>query len=527
MARCPVVIGVWIAGVWAVGCGCPRFDEMVVSDPGGLGRAVDRQTVHRAIADFERWTGEVGVCVPAVEFVEEIDGGRFSGRYRGPRNAIEQLPDAGYSITIHELCHAADHQLGWISNDRPELFPVGHVDPVGYPTRYSQEHESLARICQFGPQGLDLQRLVEDRCGLSLKHPGQDLVLNQIYGAARIPEGGVPPGRLSLDMVRLSALVGDEAVLDVASGENWVWVLTLRDAGAPVAERLEPALTPQTMRLTAVDPVTLRVVSVAVLAREVDGDRAPLVQLVDADGEAALLLDTLGANATTVWTLDERTLLPSSPVVLSGRVGEGLDRLLAARVDGDLVVYQGLQTDGFPAIDSVESDWLVVDPQTGDHYREHPLLDYLRDPPRGGRLRWVAAGGEGVQLGLEGPPRLEYLGPPDQQASAALVAQWSSSTGRARVTDVVRALFRRSLGTLAGGEVLGQWGDADAADGLDPARGMVALDPQTGRWYLPDDLCASDAVFFGARRVMHAGGTTVVFADGTAGPVLVRVDTED
>ena len=238
-ARALVRVSLLVVALWASGCRCPSFSRMIVTDPDGVATSTDITNLSRAIAHFERWSGWRTVCVPELQVRPELREGAVIGLYQGPHQPIQIASMAGHDTAIHEMCHAADERLGWVSRENPELFPVSHVDSVIYRTRGSQIRESFARTCESGPQGRSLMRAIEERCGVPLEHPGHQLVLDMVFEEAR-PE--LEPARLSelsVRDLRVDHIVGrDSQLVDVASGGRLLWIVLrdpdpLREAGNP------------------------------------------------------------------------------------------------------------------------------------------------------------------------------------------------------------------------------------------------------------------------------------------------------
>ncbi len=535
------------------GCRCPDFSDMDLVDPGRIGSPFDRVHARRAFADFAAWTGEPGMCVPGVELVPELEGGRFLGLYQGPRDRILQVPGAGHTITVHELCHAADERLGWISNDHPELLPVGHIDPVGYPSRYSQEHESFARICEQGPRALDLQQLVSAQCGVALEHPAQRFVLDQVYPRWRGPGpgDGATLGSLALPSRTLVSLLGEvardpERVLDVASDDRHVWVLTVQAPPAPDPERLGPAVAPGLRSLWAIDPERLAVVGVhhaPWAATAPDGSHRRLA-LADAVDAPALLVETHlapdGAATLSTWALGA----PGAPPVAQlaavegpGLVSGGLRSLhlpagLLTRVVATAQAPVPMPDAGLDAADEGATEvagapspgtWVLVDPSGGvelGNADSDGILGAVSAPLWGGRVTRLSARAGGAQLTvIDRAPRAG-------SAAHAARRDWATGAPAAERVDLRRALLRASEGLLPDGAVLGRWADGDGWDGLSGLGGLVVASPEATTWHLPADACDGTGAPLTVRRVLSVGDSAVLWGEGEAGLVLVRVERD-
>lgn len=517
---------------------------MTVEDRRGLGTALDRLHTRRAILDFARWTGDPGVCVPAVEVVEKIEEGRFLGVYQGPREPILQVPAAGHGITVHELCHAADEQHGWLSNTHKALMPVGHIDPVGYPSRYAQEHESFARICETGPTGLDLQQLVEQRCGLTLEHPAQRLVLREIYAAQATEREPGAGGRLVLVERSLASLVGRAEVVDVASDDEQVWILTRESAGEADPEHLSNALLAGAERISlwSVDPEALALRGVHHIVRDV-GEQGMVrrMALADAvDGRALLIESTLVDDVpgpARLWRLEG----PGEAPVLVGETGAELGLVsgpLRTFVDDAHVYTHVVPASGpvVPLLDdaeagsegevseawaAVEGDWVAValpDLELDDTV----LLEALQDPLWRGVVTRISARAGGAQYTVSAPPSVN-----ERRAleNTALMV-WTDDRLAAERVDLRRAMLRQALAVLPGEQVLGRWGDTGLWDGLDALGGLVVGEPERRVWFLPDDACAQRGGPLLVERAMEVEGAAVLLARDDGGAVLVRVELE-
>lgn len=540
--RCCLAAGLVLEGA---GCGCPPFAEMTVEDRRGLGTPLDRLHTRRAILDFARWTGDPGVCVPAVEVVDQIEDGRFLGVYQGPRQPILQVPAAGHGITVHELCHAADEQHGWLSNEHKALMPVGHIDPVGYPSRYAQEHESFARICETGPTGLDLQQLVEERCGIELEHPAQRLVLREIYASESAElDAGRAAGRLELVARSVEALVGGDEVVDVASDDEQIWILTRAGAGGADPELLASAALAGAERLSlwAVDPASLVLRGVHHLVQDPGETRiVRRMALADAvDGRALLVESTLVDDApgpARVWRLDA----PGAAPVLLGQSAEALGLVsgpLRSFVD-DAHLYTHVVPGAGPVVPlldeaepggdaevsetwaAVEGDWVAL-ALPGLEVDDTALLESLQDPLWMGVVTRISARAGGAQYTVSAPPSVN-----ERRAleNTALMV-WTDDREAAERVDLRRALLRQSLAVLPGNTVLGRWGDTGLWDGLDALGGLVVGEPEERTWFLPDDACTGQGRSLQVDRAMEVDGAALLLARDEGGPVLVRVELE-
>ncbi len=515
--------------LWLVGCGCPRFDEMDFEDPDGLALTSDRADAFSAIADFARWTGEDGVCVPGVQVAEELSGGMAVGTYRGPRLNILQVPGAGYSTVVHELCHAIDQQNGWLSNDHPEVFPVSHVDPILYPHRAIQVQESFARVCEFGPQGVDLQTILEDQCGVRLEHPGQRLVFDEIYtevSPARKPQ---EPGRIALEDVSVGALTGGGSLVDVASGARWIWLLTYGQPADVDGQHLDAAVDEYTWTVRAYDPDSWMLQATHHFQRDPAGDAdfVSTFRLVDAVGEAPLLFESAGAAPARVWALNEDTGELDFLVDTTESLGAAPQSLLSVRQGDELVVYRSearpLRERGTEAADNtvLPVGWVSVDLDSGDLTIDTPLIRALNEVLAAGAIDTLSATAQGVQLTTEGGIEGDY-----SASFQPTVQQWSGEDAAMQKLDHKAAMLGWWHGTLPGGEQVGVLLDGDYWNATRAVGGPVAYDPADRTWFVDDGVCAGSTPYLDPYRMMHVDDDGVMLMSTISGVLLVRVQLD-
>ncbi|MFN7144683.1 MAG: hypothetical protein ACK4YP_12985 [Myxococcota bacterium] len=193
-------------------CACPDYGDMRVEDPLGIASAEQVTAAERAIADFAAWTTVEGVCVPSVDFVEDVGTEGADGAYVRPRYPIEVEPLPAhhvYDLVLHELCHAWDTDQGRPSEGLPDLFPTTGHDVALAPDAYHQAGESFAEACEGGIATARMEALLAERCDVDL--PGA-WVSEHVYDAD--VEAGVDdaPWEVTRETVDLSAAVVGYAI---------------------------------------------------------------------------------------------------------------------------------------------------------------------------------------------------------------------------------------------------------------------------------------------------------------------------
>lgn len=232
-----------VGALFLAGCGCPSFDEMTVDDRTDMADFAFIDDIDAALADFAAWTGRDGVCVPEVRVVETIDGETAAGIYQGPSWPI--LVDRGshdpHTTTVHELCHALDHQEG---HTDPELFPPVEADS-NYYTEALREREGFARACDDGPYDLGLTMFVEDACGFELRSPATRYLDDEVWTAFSRTSGTDGAATWALADGALGLETGFTIYDTVAAdGRYWLlvdWFVWLEDRYALGVVEIDPA----------------------------------------------------------------------------------------------------------------------------------------------------------------------------------------------------------------------------------------------------------------------------------------------
>ncbi len=518
--RCVLRASVKLAvGLWTpllAGCGCPPFSEMTVTNPEAVASAVHLYEVSRGIAHFERWTGWRTVCVPEVQIRSEILEGRATGLYQGPMNPILVVPEAGERTTVHELCHAADQRLGWLSDEHPELFPVTHIEPVLYRSRSSQVHESFARACEAGPEGLGLVRAVEARCGVPLEHPGYSLVLDEVYEAAPSVARSAALRSLQTEEISVDAIVGDGTLLDVASGGRLIWMV-IRDPD-PLLEAgdLTDFFTRQMWRVVGWSPVTRQAEVIHTLLR-----RPPTLLSGHGDLRHFRLLDSVEdpilvegtARATThLWRLDEQTggmvRLADQPYVTGGEGAQSLsggvvqNGVALLRVDNppeDVAgalqspnrspVYEGLAGQG----------WVAIELDSGRVIDDHSIYDGWFDARLSGGTLTLTATVDGTTWGSGSYDATSQIWAPD-------LVRTVDEAGSAKVWRTSAAALSNPVTVDPSGRVLALWSNPQIWHAVDLRKFPVLSDPASNTYWVPDDLCTSGDTGAFILRIMHVNG---------------------
>ena len=518
----------------AVGCGCPRFGDMVVTNPEHLATVPDLYQFSKAIADFERWSGWNSVCVPELQVRGELREGRVVGLYQGPHQPILLAAGSGHSTAIHEMCHAADQQLGWISDNHPDIYPVTHIDPLTYTSRSSQVHESFARACEAGPNGLSLMRALEDRCGIPLEHPGYTMVLEQVYEGIQVARKPATLRTLALDDFGIDSLIGDGTLLDVASGGRLIW-LVVRDPD-PILEEGNPTdhLTRQVWRIIGWSPATQQVEQVHTLLRRPPSlaQGARTFHLLDSVDDP-VLVESTAAAPIHLWLLDEAAgvleRLPDQPHIGGsadvelGLAGVMQDGVALLRVDNPPEEVPGALQVPVPSSSNtlmmLGMGWVAADAWSGDRIDDHhvyngPFQTHLQNA--GVTLTATADGT--LAVGVE----------------AAVVPYWPyqakvvDADGEAEELRSTAAGLSNPMGIDPDGRVLALWSNTEVWHTIDQRRFLVLHDPGSGAYWVPDDACTPKEDSVAVDRVMHVDGELWLLATvlGSNRRVLRRVVAE-
>ena len=164
---------------------CTPFDQMAVDDPDGLLVPSARWGIEAAISDFAAWSGRDGVCVPGIKVVDDRDHW-WAGYYVDPGVPIRVGPHPylTYDITLHELCHAVD-ELEVLVEDHPRLFHEGLVEDEDYNGARLRRAEGFARLCDDGPADPGLATRLQAECGMEMSLlPQRRFIQSQVYPQA-------------------------------------------------------------------------------------------------------------------------------------------------------------------------------------------------------------------------------------------------------------------------------------------------------------------------------------------------------
>ena len=194
---------------------CTSFADMALPD--------DTPALAQVVADFAAWTGREGVCVPAVEWREELSGDAdVLGRYDGPGSPILLRSTEGTAeVTLrHELCHALDAEEG-LADALADTLDPDSVDPLAYPGADLRLAEAFAHACEAGPPRLALREALHESCALDLDPvaaPLRALVYPAAPAERPVAVGALP---VATPMYEHRGVV----VLDAAARDDALWLL--------------------------------------------------------------------------------------------------------------------------------------------------------------------------------------------------------------------------------------------------------------------------------------------------------------
>jgi len=170
---------------------CHSWDEVKIVDRADRDDTEAVAIIADALVTFAAWTGRETTCVDKVKVVEklEINGRKVSGQYSSSSSniSIRYRKNERYlgDVTLHELCHAVDHEEGYPSLDHAEAlepYTKGLNDEL-YETADGRTLEAFANICEEGPQLHPLWRQVEDYCGDDILDPAYRAVHELMFTA--------------------------------------------------------------------------------------------------------------------------------------------------------------------------------------------------------------------------------------------------------------------------------------------------------------------------------------------------------
>jgi hypothetical protein len=158
-----------IAGL--LGCAEPCLDlvDVLVEDPDDLATEEEEVEIRAAMDEFASWIGDLDLCVECVR-IRWISPLGVGGLWRVSDSTVTLEPhDSDFTrITRHELCHAADYAMGWVSLEHPRLFDFRRVEYSElYTTVDERTVEAFARACEGGPPPTGIDLGLDLACGLS------------------------------------------------------------------------------------------------------------------------------------------------------------------------------------------------------------------------------------------------------------------------------------------------------------------------------------------------------------------------
>lgn len=509
---------------------------MAVTNPELAATSRDLYQFSKAIANFERWSGWNTVCVPELQVQPELREGRIVGLYQGPLQPILLASGSGHNTAIHEMCHAADQQLGWVSQGNPELYPVTHIDPVTYSTRDAQVRESFARTCEAGPDGLALVRAIEATCGVPLEHPGYALVLDEVFEDVSPVRAPATLRTLVQEDVGVDAIVGDGTLVDVASGAQLIWFV-IRDRD-PLLEAGNPTdyLSRTLWRVVGWSPSTRQVVSSQTLLRRPPGvlEANRSLSLLDSI-EDPVLVEGTAVSPMHLWRIDEQTSglvrlddqpfsTAASPFALSlgGVVQDGV---ALVRVDDppEEQIPGAAQPDLLStgtATSMAGSGWVAIELATGALMDDHHVYKGVLGPNIQGSGTTLTATADGtVAIGLE--PTVAPYWPFQAQVVAHDGTRTRLETASAGLSD--------PIGVDPGQRRLAIWSNNVVWHTIDTRRFFVLQDPSSGDFWVPEDTCQPRSEGMAVDRVMHVNGELWVFGQevGSSRQILRRLEASD
>lgn len=436
---------------------CGPWTELQVVDKTADGAPDTVAEVEAAIAQFAEWSGREETCVQHVSVVDEVSGD-FSGGYITPGRTIRVKAGTRRAVTVHELCHAVDHEEGWPSTTESSLEPYAdRVDHDGYPTHDSRMREAFARICQSGPALNNVVIALDNECGeLDDDHEAVAFVSSIVYP----------------DSVDLGALTNRVSLETHSVDVPGFW----RDQDA--------------YSMSAVSAGDDLVVTDLAYDPTADPDQAFQLDLHYLDVENARVVDTLSFDPHGAGQ-DEN----GNPSMNPYRVGGGRDGALVTHLADD--GHSAWRLDG-PPLQLTDQPWPSEQPSRAYLYEGHALalLEH-----RGPVVRIDLSDGATTETpaaaethSFDGQSAIDMHA--DADGAVAIYAStvgttavtldpdgaWTSAWGLPFSTDRVSIVGRTADGRVA---------LTVAVSGAehDSVRVTLFLDPATGTWALSDGDC--------------------------------------
>ncbi len=436
------------------------------------------------LADFREWTGRERTCVKRVEIVPELKGD-VVGRYHSHGRWVELHEDASASATVHEFCHALDHEEGEPSQDAQDVLGAlaEEIDPERYSSEGARLGEAFARICEDGPGMVQLLNELAELCGSEGASEAATYVASIAFPESSTLDAVGARFSYDVDLIEVQGAEWTDSGLmaggGVAIGSDLLALVTAWDESASD----EAMLLPELVRINVDDRRVEERLSLPPHGGLHDSNGNPLLSpyAIIGSSDLPILQQLAGSGAGRAWRIS------SSPL--------GLEELSWPALGED--AFAGFEHEGLVMTSFGYADPLVIVDLADGSWRavgEGQSPDF--DPSRTDGFYADEQGGLGVF--------------PSEYGLTLAAVDWNGAWTWSRAIPVpgsrVRSLFRAPDGSIVVSVVLAVAGGSGSA--------VVSLryDPTDDSWALPSYGCDGLA---DDRWVALDGAAWVVSSTGT------------
>ena len=298
-----------------VGCDpCHSWDALAIDVAEAENPDEALKQIEGAVEQFIDWTQREETCVQEVQVRQTLSDG-VGGRYFTEKRFIRVRDFPSAKTTVHEFCHAVDHEEGWISESGADAlgqYTSAYEGNPHYPTEKSRIHEVFAQFCDDGPQVVELLEELNDICGLEANLDAARFVRDVVYPESEgentfdwlAPHFSFESGSFSVDGTRREAGARSTIAVHGEAG-TFVYDQTIVPNWDEVEDYVEP-------RILLLDTGTGELLDQLELdahgAFEVDGNISHQKHVLFGSSSSPIFAAIAGENAGQVWRVETAPL---------------------------------------------------------------------------------------------------------------------------------------------------------------------------------------------------------------------------